>query len=341
MRLADYEIDGDVSELLLQYGDHLGLPRLRELVAADGDAARARRRDRHGGGRRRPVRDRDRAAGRGRPRADRRARTTRPTSRRRGRLAPTSSCSSCASRRAGRSTPSGSSPCCGPRRRLVSLTYPHNPTGAMIGRDGSSALVAIVERPRRGPPAGRRDLPRARLRRPAADRGRRCRSARSASRRCRRPTACPGLRIGWIACRDRELAETLLAAKEQILICGSAIDEEMAARVLEARPRILPADPRARSARHLASSATGWRRQDIFEWVEPQRRRRLHAALSRRGRGRRRPLLRSPARRARHLRRARATGSTRTAARSALGFAWPETDELERGLAGLLAAAKT
>ena len=31
----------------------------------------------------------------------------------------------------------------------------------------------------------------------------------------------PGLRIGWLACRDPELLETLLAAKEQILICGS------------------------------------------------------------------------------------------------------------------------
>ncbi|MFN8152617.1 MAG: aminotransferase class I/II-fold pyridoxal phosphate-dependent enzyme, partial [Solirubrobacterales bacterium] len=35
-RLSDYGIDTDVGGLLLQYGDHLGLPRLRELIAAEG-----------------------------------------------------------------------------------------------------------------------------------------------------------------------------------------------------------------------------------------------------------------------------------------------------------------
>src|SRR4051812_364825 len=33
MRLADHGIDSDVGDLLLQYGDHLGLPRLREQIA--------------------------------------------------------------------------------------------------------------------------------------------------------------------------------------------------------------------------------------------------------------------------------------------------------------------
>ena len=36
LRLADYGIDGDVSGILLQYGDHRGLPALRELIARDG-----------------------------------------------------------------------------------------------------------------------------------------------------------------------------------------------------------------------------------------------------------------------------------------------------------------
>src|SRR3954453_4669241 len=37
MRLADHGIDSDVGDLLLQYGDHLGLPRLREQIAPDPD----------------------------------------------------------------------------------------------------------------------------------------------------------------------------------------------------------------------------------------------------------------------------------------------------------------
>jgi aspartate/methionine/tyrosine aminotransferase len=36
LRLADYGIDGDVSDMLLQYGDHRGLPELRALIARDG-----------------------------------------------------------------------------------------------------------------------------------------------------------------------------------------------------------------------------------------------------------------------------------------------------------------
>ena len=35
----------------------------------------------------------------------------------------------------------------------------------------------------------------------------------------------PGLRVGWAITRDRALQEELLAAKEQIVICGPTIDE--------------------------------------------------------------------------------------------------------------------
>src|SRR3954451_6251073 len=37
MRLADHGIDSDVGDLLLQYGDHLGLPRLREQIVQGSD----------------------------------------------------------------------------------------------------------------------------------------------------------------------------------------------------------------------------------------------------------------------------------------------------------------
>ena len=57
----------------------------------------------------------------------------------------------------------------------------------------------------------------------------------------------PGLRVGWAVCRDPEIAETLLAAKEQMFICGATLDEAIAARVLIDRDRILGADPRRRA----------------------------------------------------------------------------------------------
>ena len=61
----------------------------------------------------------------------------------------------------------------------------------------------------------------------------------------------PGLRVGWAVCRDAALSETLLAAKEQMFICGATLDEAIAARVLADRARILApilADVRARLA---------------------------------------------------------------------------------------------
>ena len=147
----------------------------------------------------------------------------------------------------------------------------------------------------------------------------------------------PGLRIGWLACRDAELAETLLAAKEQIMICGATIDEEIAARVLAERERILP-PIRAKVERHLAIVRDWMGAQDVFEWVEPAagvvgfvRVRAEH------------PL--DPDRFYETLLADHGTyvgpghwfGQDRRSFR--LGFAWPETDELERGLAGLTAAA--
>ena len=56
-------------------------------------------------------------------------------------------------------------------------------------------------------PAGRRGLPGPRVRRvgPAAGRRRRARARRSRSASCRSRTRWPGLRIGWLATRDRDL----------------------------------------------------------------------------------------------------------------------------------------
>jgi aspartate/methionine/tyrosine aminotransferase len=78
----------------------------------------------------------------------------------------------------------------------------------------------------------------------------------------------PGLRVGWAICRDPVIAETLLAAKEQMVICGPTLDEAIAARVLAERERILPRildDVRSR----LAIARDWLKGQDTFEWVEP------------------------------------------------------------------------
>lgn len=49
----------------------------------------------------------------------------------------------------------------------------------------------------------------------------------------------PGLRLGWLVCRDPGRMHILLVAKEQIFICGSALDEEVAWQYFRQRAKFL------------------------------------------------------------------------------------------------------
>jgi aspartate/methionine/tyrosine aminotransferase len=78
----------------------------------------------------------------------------------------------------------------------------------------------------------------------------------------------PGLRVGWAVCRDPVLFETLLAAKEQMFICGATLDEAIAGRVLADRDRILA--PILDDVRGRLGIVDEWMRaQETFEWVGP------------------------------------------------------------------------
>ena len=337
MRLADYEIDGDVSQVLLQYGDHRGLPRLRELVAADGDglapddvivtagaaaALFAIATALLGEGGHAVIAGPNYATNLETPRA----------------LGADVDLLELRFEEGWALDPERLESLLRPETRLVSLTYPHNPTGAMIGSDQLERVVAIVEahgQARLLVDETYRELSYSDPLPMAASLSERALSVSSMSK----TYGLPGLRMGWVACRGKALSETLLAAKEQILICGSAIDEEMAARVLEARPRILPAI-RELTARHLGVVRDWMAGQDVFEWVEPGAgvvcmprfraevevdvERFYDSLLSEHGT---------------YVGPGHWFDQDRRSFR--LGFAWPEPDELERGLAGLLAAAKT
>ena len=151
--------------------------------------------------------------------------------------------------------------------RLISVTCPHNPTGTMLDVDTLHALIGLAER------SGAvllvdetyRDLTHGKQRLPmAAGLSTRAISVSSMSK----AYGLPGLRVGWAVCRDPALAETLLAAKEQVLICGPTLDEAIAGRVLAARGRILP--PILDGVRaHLAIVRDWLAGQETFEWVEP------------------------------------------------------------------------
>ena len=221
-----------------------------------------------------------------------------------------------------------------PDTKLVSLTYPHNPTGTMIGPDELRAVVELVEA------NGTRLL----LDETYGDMayGERLPSAAALSERAvsvsslSKTYGLPGLRIGWLLCRDPELRETLLAAKEQVLICGATLDEAIAARVLEARDRLLP-PIRERIAEHLQVVRDWIAGDDAFDWVEPSGGvvgfpwiaddavdvERFYAVLN--------------GDLATYVGPGHWFEQDRRFFR--LGFGWPTTEELQRGLANLSAAA--
>ncbi len=153
-----------------------------------------------------------------------------------------------------------------PKTKLVSITNPHNPTGAVLDPQALARIVALVES--RGAwllvDETYRDL---QLTAPApfaTALGERVISVASLSK----AYGLPGLRLGWLMTRDRALNELFLAAKEQIFICGAVLDEEIGYQVYRRRaeelPRIAAEVARGRAA--LREFIAG---EPRLEWVEP------------------------------------------------------------------------
>ena len=110
--------------------------------------------------------------------------------------------------------------------KLISITHPHNPTGMIISQEMMMELAIVAEKNncyllvdetyrelnlRKRYPLG-------------ASLHNRIISVASVSK----AYGLPGIRIGWLVTKDPVLFEKLLAAKEQIFVCNSVIDEEIA-----------------------------------------------------------------------------------------------------------------
>jgi aspartate/methionine/tyrosine aminotransferase len=150
--------------------------------------------------------------------------------------------------------------------RLISVTCPHNPTGTLLDLASLHALVELAERSGAALLVDEtyRDLTHGAALPMAATLSPRAISVSSMSK----AYGLPGLRVGWAVCRDAQLAESLLAAKEQIVICGATIDEAIAGKVLADRGRILP--PILDEVRTRLDVVRAWMRgQRTFEWIEP------------------------------------------------------------------------
>ncbi len=151
--------------------------------------------------------------------------------------------------------------------KLLIFTHPNNPTGSMISQEQQVRLIELAESRRIylifdetyrqlafGDPL------------PAAASLSRFAISITSMSKC---YGLPGIRIGWLACRSRDIHHGVLAVREQVTIANGALSEAIALRVLEKRTEFLTR-ARAHVSRNLAI-ATAWLdgRGDL-EWVKPQ-----------------------------------------------------------------------
>lgn len=153
-----------------------------------------------------------------------------------------------------------------PRTKLISVTCPHNPTGVMMSEGELRALAALsAERGcRLLVDETYRDLAYGDVLPMAASLGEHVISVSSLSK----AYGVPGIRIGWLVTKDADLRDLLLAAKEQISICGSVIDEWIAERILARRAEVLR--PTLANMRQRLERVAIWiGSEELLEWVHP------------------------------------------------------------------------
>jgi aspartate/methionine/tyrosine aminotransferase len=156
-----------------------------------------------------------------------------------------------------------------PNTRLISINFPHNPTGKVISRATLDALVAVARE--RGIYLFSDEVYRGVERRPemmlpqVADLYERGISLGVMSK----SYGLPGIRVGWVACRDREALGRMERMKHYTSICGAAPSELLAQIGLKARDRIL-ARNRALIAKNLPILEKFFAEHgDLFEWTLP------------------------------------------------------------------------
>ncbi|HEY0029429.1 MAG TPA: aminotransferase class I/II-fold pyridoxal phosphate-dependent enzyme [Bacteroidia bacterium] len=110
--------------------------------------------------------------------------------------------------------------------RLISITHPHNPTGIIIPQDVMLQLATLAEQHNAFLLVDEtyRDLNLNDNYPLGADLHKSIISVGSVSK----AYGLPGIRIGWLITQNTQLFETFLAAKEQIFLCNSVVDEEIA-----------------------------------------------------------------------------------------------------------------
>ena len=156
-----------------------------------------------------------------------------------------------------------------PNTRLISINFPNNPTGKILERDRFDMLVGfcrdrgiwlfsdevyrLIERDEA-------------LRLPAAvDAYERGISLGGLSK----PYGLPGLRVGWIACRDEGALRLFDRVRSYLSICSAGPSEALAQIALKAGDRLL-ARNRCIAKENLKLVTRFFaERDDLFEWRQP------------------------------------------------------------------------
>lgn len=125
-----------------------------------------------------------------------------------------------------------------PNTRVLSVNFPHNPTGTVLPPAGFQELVDLCEE--RGTRLFSDEIFRGIERDPARTLPQAADLSPSALslNGMAKAYGLPGLRIGWIACRDRDLLARLERAKHYTSICNSAPSEILARIALSAGDRL-------------------------------------------------------------------------------------------------------
>lgn len=153
-----------------------------------------------------------------------------------------------------------------PATKLVSITTPHNPSGVMLSDAQLRCLIEVTAQ--RGcvllVDETYRDMAYAQAPPLAASLAEHVISVSSLSK----TYGLPGLRVGWLVCRNAQLMQLFLAAKEQIFICGSTLDEQVAFEYFRKRQLHLPAI-RATIEEHRAVTQDWLAKEARMQYIAP------------------------------------------------------------------------
>ena len=156
-----------------------------------------------------------------------------------------------------------------PETRLITINFPHNPTGAILSRDRYTALIELARHHGiyilhdeifNG--LGHKDTEHLPFIADVYERG-------LSLGVMSKSYGLPGLRIGWIACQDRSVLADMERLKHYLSICNSGPSERLALIALKQRDRLL-----ARNCAIVDENLPKWtsffdRYPQLFDWQKP------------------------------------------------------------------------